>query len=145
MSPFWARAIASPFSARTCSSGAPVPSTAGSARVYSSIAVVERVLLEQRIGAGEDRLGLRALVGGDAAREEAGVDPQPQREPLDRLRRRARLAALDLRDVLLREAVAGELGLRQPCGDAQLAQALTERGARGALASWYSLVRREES
>ena len=87
---------------------------------------VELVLLEQRLGTREDRLRLRALVGRDAAREEAGVDAEAQREPLDRVRRRARLAALDLRDVLLREAVAGEVGLRQPGGDAQLAQALAE-------------------
>ena len=106
--------------------------------------VVELVLLEERLGAGKNRLGLRALVGRDAAREETCVDAQPKREPLDRLRGRARLAALDLGDVLLREAVAGEAGLREPGGDAKLAQALAERGARGAPSS-CSLVRREES
>ena len=126
MSPFSARAMASPFSARTCSSGAPVPSTAGSARVYSSIAACELVVLEQRVGAREDRLGLRAIVRRDAARQEAGIDPESQREPFDRLRRRAGLATLDLGDVLLREAVAGEPGLREPCGHAELAQALAE-------------------
>ncbi len=47
---------------------------------------VELVLLEQRLGAREDRLRLRAVVGGDAAREEARVDSETQREPLDRLR-----------------------------------------------------------
>ncbi len=87
---------------------------------------VELVLLQQRVGAGEDRLRLRAVVGGDAARQEARVDPQAQREPLDRLRGRARLAALDLGDVLLREALAGEPGLGESRGDAQLAQALSE-------------------
>ena len=105
---------------------------------------VELVLLEQRLGAREDRLGLRAVVGRDAAREEAGVDPQAKREPLDGLRRRARLAPLDLRDVLLREAVAGELGLRQPGGHAQLAQALAEARRTGR-SGRCSLVRREES
>jgi hypothetical protein len=47
-------------------------------------------------------------------------------EPFDRLRGRARLTALDLADVLLREAIAGELRLRQPSGDAQQAQAIAE-------------------
>ena len=42
-----------------------------------------------------------ALVGGDAAGEKAGIDAEPLGEPLDRLPRRAGLAALDLRDVLL--------------------------------------------
>ena len=117
--------------------------------------VVERVLLEQRVGAREDRLGLRALVGGDAAREEAGVDPEAQREPVDRLGGRARLAALDLRDVLLREPVARDVGLRQAGGDAQLAQALTQACARGpgprpavqdqSMRKQCSLVRRERS
>ena len=48
------------------------------------------------------------------------------REPLDRLLRRPGLAALDLADVFLREAVAGEVCLRQSGVDAQRAQALTE-------------------
>ena len=86
----------------------------------------ELVVLEQRVGAGEDRLRLRAVVRGDAARQEARIDPQSKREPLHRLRRRARLATLDLGDVLLREALAGEAGLRQPCGHPELAQALAE-------------------
>jgi len=88
--------------------------------------LVEPMLLEERVGAGEDRLGLRALVGGDAALQEPGVDPEPESEPLDRLGRRARLAPLDLRDVLLREAIAGEVGLRQTGRHAQLAQALAQ-------------------
>ena len=97
--------------------------------------LVEPVLLRKRVGAGQDRLGLRPLVRGDAARQEAGVDAQTQRQPLDRVRRRARLPALDLRDVLLREPVAGEVGLRQPGGDAQLAQPLAD--AAGS-ADWQS-------
>ena len=65
-----------------------------------------------------------------------------------------RLAALDLADVLLREAVAGEIGLRQAGGDAQLAQALAEAGAApgsvgaSAVAEGYSRhedVRRSET
>src|SRR5581483_5106294 len=79
--------------------------------------------------AREDRLGAGALVARDAAREERGVDAEPRGEPADRLRRRPRLAALDLGDVLLREAVAGEVGLREPGGDAERAQAVAEAGA----------------
>ena len=93
--------------------------------------VAERVLLEQRVGARQDRLGLRPLVGGDAAREEPRVDAQPEGEPVDRLGGRARLAALDLRDVLLREPLARDVRLRQAGGDAQLAQALAEACTRG--------------
>ena len=97
--------------------------------------LVDRVVvvaaLRQRLGAGEDRLGPRALVARDAAREERRVDAEPRGEPLDRLARRLRLAALDLRDVLLREPVAREVALRQPRRDAQLAEALAEpRSAR---------------
>ena len=84
------------------------------------------VALRQRLGAREHRLDAAALVGGDAAREEGGVDVEPLREPLHRLGGRARLAALDLADVLLREAIAGELGLRQPGGDAKEAKAIAE-------------------
>ena len=84
-SPLCARAIASPFSARTWSSGEPVPSTAGSALVYSAIASSKSCSLEQRLGAGEDRLGPGALVARDAAREEARVDAEPEGEPVDRL------------------------------------------------------------
>ena len=62
--------------------------------------------LEQRLGARQDRLGPRALVARDAAREERRRRRRAGGEPLDRLAGRLRLAALDLRDVLLREAVA---------------------------------------
>src|SRR5829696_1574903 len=68
----------------------------------------------QRVGAGENGLGARTAVGRDAAREKRRIDAQARREPLDGLRRRTRLPALDLRDVLLRETVAREVGLRQP-------------------------------
>ena len=61
-------------------------------------------------------------------RRSRGTTGRPERdgEPLDRLGRRARLAALDLGDVLLREAVACELGLGQSGRDAEL----TQRGRR---------------
>ena len=93
----------------------------------------ELMLLEHRLGTGQDRLRLGSVVRRDAAREETGVDPEPKRQPLDRLRRGARLAPLDLGDVLLGEAVAREPRLRKPCCNAQLAQAFADaRRAGGA-------------
>ena len=87
--------------------------------------------LDQRLGPGECALEAAALVGRDAVREEAGVDPEPRREPLDRLARRAGLAALDLGDVLLREALARELALGEACGHAELAQPLAQAKSAG--------------
>jgi hypothetical protein len=87
-----------------------------------------RVLLRfvQRLGAREGSLEPSALVGRDAAREEAGVDSQAVGKPFDRALGRARLAALDLGHVLLREAVARELALRQSRGDAELPEPFAE-------------------
>ncbi len=82
--------------------------------------------LEQRLGAREGALEAAALVGGDAVRKESRVDAEADGEPVDRLARRPRLAALDLRDVLLREPLAGELALGQARGDPQLTQAFAE-------------------
>ena len=87
------------------------------------------VALRERLGAREHCFDASALVGRDAAGEKSRVDVQPLREPLDGLGGRARLAALDLADVLLREALAGELRLRQPSGDAQQAKAVAKPGA----------------
>ena len=56
---------------------------------------------------------------------------KPGSQPLDRLARRARLAALDLAHVLLREALAGELRLREALRDPQLAHAIPERRSDG--------------
>ena len=90
------------------------------------------VRLGERLGAGEQRLDPAAQVGRDAAAEERRVDAELRREPRDRLGGRARLAALDLADVLLREAIARDLGLRQAGSEAQRAQPLAEpRGRRG--------------
>src|SRR5205807_8084606 len=72
------------------------------------------------------RLDAAPLVGRDAVLEKVGVDPEPLPQPLDRLARRTRLAALDLADVFLAEAVAGQLGLRQSGRDTELAQALAQ-------------------
>jgi hypothetical protein len=88
--------------------------------------------LVQRLRPGEGSLELGALVGGDAAREEAGVDSEAVGEPFDRPRGRARLAALDLGDVLLGETVARELALRQTRGDAELTEPFPEADSLGA-------------
>src|SRR5439155_16695722 len=58
-----------------------------------------------------------------AGLEERRVDPEPVCEPGEHLAGRPRLAALDLAQVLLRAAVAGELRLGEAGADAELAQA----------------------
>src|SRR6266545_188113 len=82
--------------------------------------------LDQRLGARETALDPSALVGRDTVRQEACVDAQPLGEPLDRLGGRARFPALDLAEVLLREAIAGNLALGESRGDSDLAQAFAE-------------------
>ena len=84
------------------------------------------VRLRERLGAGEQRLDTAALVGRDTTGEKGGIDLEALRQPLDGLGGRARLAALDLADVLLGEAIAGELRLRQPGGHTQQAQPVAE-------------------
>src|SRR5262249_23374189 len=87
--------------------------------------------LRERLCTREDRLGPGTLVARDAAREERGVYSEPRGEPLDGFTSRLRLAALDLGDVFLREAIAGELALRQPGRDAELAEPVAQpRAAR---------------
>ena len=87
------------------------------------------VRLGERLGPRELRLDPRPHVRGDAVLEVLVVDAEPFGEPGDRVGGRARLAALDLAHVLLREAVARELGLGQSRRDAQRAHAA--RHARG--------------
>ena len=87
--------------------------------------------LDRCLRAGDDALHALPFTRGDAGLEDRRVDAEPAREPFDGLARRARLPALDLADVLLREALAGELRLRQPARNAQLADALAHRGAGG--------------
>jgi hypothetical protein len=84
------------------------------------------VVLAQRLRASESGLDASTLVGGDAAGEKAGINAQALREPLDRFLGRASLATLDLADVLLREALTGEIGLGQTRADAQRSQAFAE-------------------
>ena len=72
-----------------------------------------------------------ALARRDPDLEERRVDAELRGQPIDRLGGRPRLAALDLADVLLREARAGEVGLSQPAGDAKLAHPLAQGGAGG--------------
>src|SRR6266566_2185984 len=93
--------------------------------------LLDLACLDQRLGACNRSLEAAALVGRDAVREEAGVDAEPDREPVDRLARGPGLAPLDLADVLLREPVAGQITLRQARGDAQLPQALAQAEAPG--------------
>ena len=117
-------------SARTSSSAAPVAATAvRSSRVLRRL--VEAARARQRLGAGERGLDPAALVGRDAVREEGRVDSEPRGQPLDRLSRRAGLPALDLADVLLREALTGQLGLGQPGRHSKLAHALTQASSGG--------------
>jgi len=89
------------------------------------------VRLQSRLGARDHALHALTLARGDTGFEETLVDAEPSGQPLDRLARRAGLSALDLADVLLREALAGELGLRQALRDAQLAHAIPEGRTKG--------------
>ncbi len=99
-------------------------------RVADGLELLDRLevaaRLDQSLRPRERRVDAAALVGRDAVGEVRGIDTELFRQPRDRLARRARLAALDLADVLLREAVAGELGLCPPRGDAELAEPLAE-------------------
>ena len=132
-SPVWASAMPSPFSTRTWSSTAPVPRTAGSARAYSSTASSNRC--------SSSSASARARIVSARARSSAET-PLRRNEASTPSRTASqstvssgglRLAALDLGDVLLREAVAGELALGEAGRHAKLAQALSEpRGARNA-------------
>ena len=87
------------------------------------------VRLGQSLGPGEQRLDPAAEVGRDAAAEERRIDAELRREPRDRLGGGARLAALDLADVLLREPIARRpgTGSARPRGGASAA---ARRGAR---------------
>jgi hypothetical protein len=84
------------------------------------------VRLERRLGARDDALDPLALAPVDTRGEELRIDPEPVREPADRLVRGPELIALDLAHVLLREARLGELGLGEPSRDSSLAQTLAE-------------------
>ena len=66
-----------------------------------------------RFGAGNDRLGAVALLARNTALEKFEFDAEPGRQPCDRLVGGTGLATFYLGDVLLRESVAGELGLRE--------------------------------
>ena len=89
------------------------------------------VRLGECLGADEEGLDPAAQVGRDAAPEKRGVDSELRREPRDRLGGRAGLAALDLADVLLREAIARDLGLGQPGSEAQRPEPVADPRGRG--------------
>jgi hypothetical protein len=76
----------------------------------------------QRIAPRKRGIETVSLGGREPAAEEAGIDAEPRGEPRHRRLCRPRLAALDLADVLLREPLAGELGLGQAGREAQLAK-----------------------
>ena len=79
--------------------------------------------LGEGLGTRESGLDAATFVDRDAVRDVAAVDAEPIREPRDRLSGGASLPALDLADVLLGEAVAGEIGLGHPRSHAQLTNA----------------------
>jgi hypothetical protein len=87
------------------------------------------VRVRERFGPCQHPLDAAPLVGGDPALEEAGVGAELGSEPLDGLARGTGLPALDLADVLLGEALAGQVGLGQACRHTQLPHALTQAGA----------------
>jgi len=91
--------------------------------------LVVAVLLDERLAAGERRLPAVPVDGRDAGRQELRVGAESLREPDERVGGRPRLSALDLADVLLREAPGRELRLRETCGDSQPPHALAELGS----------------
>src|SRR5207247_11384589 len=102
----------------------------GGAGVFELVdRLVVPVGVRERFGPCQHPLDAAPLVGGDPALEEAGVCAELRGEPLDRLARGTGLSALDLADVLLREALAGEIALSQPRADAQLTEAFAQAGA----------------
>src|SRR4029077_1380737 len=103
-------------------------------RALAVLVLGDRLFVSVGLGQGlcarEHRVASPALVRGTPALEKAGIDPELDGEPLDRLARGPGLTALDLADVLLREPVPREVGLRQAGGHAQLPHALAEAVAR---------------
>jgi hypothetical protein len=91
------------------------------------------IRLESRFRTRDDALHPLALARGDTGLEKGRVDAEAAGEPLDGLAGGPGLPALDLADVFLGETLAGELGLRQPASDAELAYALAHRVAGGPL------------
>ena len=88
--------------------------------------VLVALLLDGLLGLREQLVGLAVVGLGDAVGEVERIDAQPFRQPLDRVRRRPRLAGLDLADVLLRDAGVRELALRQAPGVPETAHAFAE-------------------
>ena len=111
--------------------GAPVARAVRPASFERRDRLVVVARLVQRLRAGERTLEPAVLLGRNATRQEACIDAEPRGEPLDRLARRPRLAALDLGEVLLREPVARELALRQTCGGREARRSRSPRRALG--------------
>jgi hypothetical protein len=83
---------------------------------------------DRRLCARDESRRLLVLRRREARLEEAARDAEPLGKPLERRVVRTDPAALDLADVLLREAAEAELRLRQAARDAQLANAFANRG-----------------
>jgi hypothetical protein len=83
--------------------------------------VVVLLAFDGGLGTRDCGLDLGLLIPGLSCLQIGDVDAQPLADPGKRLFRRARLPALDLAHVLLREALARQFGLRQPRGNAKLA------------------------
>jgi hypothetical protein len=86
--------------------------------------------LDRGLGARDDALGAILVARGDTGLEEARVDSEAGGEPAHGFVGRAGLTPLDLAQVLLGEPLAGELRLRHPPVDAQLADSVAEARAR---------------
>ena len=84
--------------------------------------------LQSRLAAGDDALDPIELPAVDAGGQELRVDLEPVGDPPERGVGRPELVALDLADVLLREAAVRELGLGEAAGDSSLPDTLPERG-----------------
>ena len=85
--------------------------------------------LAERLRTREKRFDPAAQVGRDTVPQDGTIDTESRCEPPDGLFRRTGLAPLDLADVLLREALAGDLGLRQPRRDPECAEPCPEAGS----------------
>ncbi len=82
--------------------------------------------LDRGLGLRDHALRAKTLAFRDSGLEELAVDAELDSQPLERLGGRPRLAALDLADVLLRAAVAGELRLGQAARSPQATDAVAQ-------------------
>jgi hypothetical protein len=93
----------------------------------------------QSLGALEPGFGADGVGSADAVLEERAIRAQAGCEPVEHLRVRSCLATLDLADVFLRDAAAGELGLRQTRRVAEHTHAFAEADGGSARSSSAAL------